>query len=288
MVGLFIKTGTVVQVKERDGRVDNRTWRDNDESVLYDGPLTVLVNELSASASEIFAAAIQDYKRGIIIGSTSTYGKGTVQRPIPFGKPIDMYSGRTEYGAVALTFQKFYRVNGGSTQLNGVVPDVIIPDTYEYLKIREKDNPSALPWDAIAKTDYQFWTSNVSTDLSVISKQMQQKIQTDPNLNLLQENLKWLSKNNESAINLKLNKYKDQQKQIVTTVNQNNNLIKLKEDLNVIALEADKDKFYNNPDKTKGIRYQEWLKFLKTDMHIEASVKVIQEISKSQVAFVKN
>jgi carboxyl-terminal processing protease len=288
MVGLFIKTGTVVQVKERDGRVDNRTWRDNDESVLYDGPLTVLVNELSASASEIFAAAIQDYKRGIIIGSTSTYGKGTVQRPIPFGKPIDMYSGRTEYGAVALTFQKFYRVNGGSTQLNGVVPDVIIPDTYEYLKIREKDNPSALPWDAIAKTDYQFWTSNVSTDLSVISKQMQQKIQTDPNLNLLQENLKWLSKNNESAINLKLNKYKDQQKQIVTTVNQNNNLIKLKEDLNVIALDADKDKFYNNPDKTKGIRYQEWLKFLKTDMHIEASVKVIQEISKSQVAFVKN
>jgi carboxyl-terminal processing protease len=85
-----------------------------------------------------------------------------------------------------------------------------------------------------------------------------------------------------------LDKYKDQQKQIVTTVNQNNNLIKLKEDLNVIALEADKDKFYNNADKTKGLRYQEWLKFLKTDMHIEASVKVIQEISKSQAAFVKN
>lgn len=288
MVGLFIKSGIVVQVKERDGKVDNFTWRDNDESVLYDGPLTVLVNELSASASEIFAAAIQDYKRGIIIGSTSTYGKGTVQRPIPFGKPIDMYSGRTEYGAVALTFQKFYRVNGGSTQLNGVVPDVIIPDSYEFLKLREKDNPNALPWDAIAKTNYQPWTSTISTDLSVISKQMQQKIQTDPNLNLLQENLKWLSKNNESAINLKLDKYKDQQKQIVTTVNQNTSLLKLKDDLTVVALEADKDKFYNNPDKTKGLRYQEWLKFLKTDMHIDASVKVIEEIAKSQTSFVKN
>lgn len=288
MVGLFIKSGTVVQVKERDGKVDNRTWRDNDESVLYDGPLTVLVNELSASASEIFAAAIQDYKRGIIIGSTSTYGKGTVQRPIPFGKPIDMYSGRTEYGAVALTFQKFYRVNGGSTQLNGVVPDVIIPDSYEFLKLREKDNPNALPWDAIAKTDYLPWSSNVSTDLAVISKQMQLKIQTDPNLNLLQENLKWLSKNNENAVNLKLEKYKAQQKQIVTTVNQNNNLLKLKDDLTVVALEADKDKFYNNPDKTKGLRYQEWLKFLKTDMHIDASVKVIQAIANSQISFVKN
>ena len=288
MVGLFIKSGTVVQVKERDGRVDNRTWRDNDESVLYDGPLTVLVNEFSASASEIFAAAIQDYKRGIIIGSSSTYGKGTVQRPIPFGKPIDMYSGRTEYGAVALTFQKFYRVNGGSTQLNGVVPDIIIPDTYEYLKIREKDNPNALPWDAIPKSDFQAWTNNGATDLSIISKQMQQKIQADPNLNLLQENLKWLSKNNESAINLQMDKYKSQQKQIVTTVNQNNSLIKLKEELNIVALEADKDKFYNNADKTKGLRYQEWLKFIKTDMHIDASVKVIQEISKSEAAFVKN
>ncbi|TAH08296.1 MAG: tail-specific protease [Sphingobacteriia bacterium] len=288
MVGLFIKSGTVVQVKERDGNVDNFTWRDNDESVLYDGPLTVLVNELSASASEIFAAAIQDYKRGIIIGSTSTYGKGTVQRPIPFGKPIDMYSGRTEYGAVALTFQKFYRVNGGSTQLNGVVPDVIIPDSYEYLKLREKDNPNALPWDAIAKTNYQPWTSTVSTDLSAISKQMQQKIKADPNLNLLQENLKWLSKNSEGAVNLKLDKYKDQQKQIVTTVNQNNSLLKLKDDLTVVALEADKDKFYKNPDKGKGIRYQEWLKFLKTDMYIDASVKVIEEIAKSQTAVVKN
>lgn len=288
MVGLFIKSGTVVQVKERDGSVDNRTWRDNDETVLYDGPLTVLVNEFSASASEIFAAAIQDYNRGIIIGSTSTYGKGTVQRPIPFGKPIDMYSGRTEYGAVALTFQKFYRVNGGSTQLNGVVPDVIIPDSYEYLKLREKDNPNALPWDAIAKTDYQPWISNASTDLSIISKQIQQKIQSDPNLNLLQENLKWLSKNTENAVNLKYDKYKAQQKQIVTTVNQNNSLLKLKDTLTVVALEVDKDKFYNNPDKTKGLRYQDWLKFLKTDMHIDASVKVIEEIAKSEAAVVKN
>ncbi len=288
MVGLFIKTGPVVQVKERDGRVDQQTWRDNDESVLYDGPLTVMVNELSASASEIFAAAIQDYKRGIVIGSSSTYGKGTVQRPIPFGRPIDFYSSRTDFGAVSLTFQKFYRVNGGSTQLKGVVPDIIMPDTYEYLKIREKDNPNSLPWDAIPQTAYQPWQGNAANHLSEIIKKEQTRISSDANLLLLQDNLKWLSKNGENPINLQIDQFKQMQKQITNTVNQNNNLLKLKTELRVQTLEADKDKFYNNPDKNKGIRYQEWLKLLKQDLQIDASVKIIQELATQQYNTVKN
>ncbi|MDP1972797.1 MAG: carboxy terminal-processing peptidase, partial [Sediminibacterium sp.] len=233
MVGLFIKTGPVVQVKERDGRVDQQTWRDNDESVLYDGPLTVMVNELSASASEIFAAAIQDYKRGIVIGSSSTYGKGTVQRPIPFGRPIDFYSSRTEFGAVSLTFQKFYRVNGGSTQLKGVVPDIIMPDSYEFLKIREKDNPNSLPWDAIPQTAYQTWQGIPTNNLTEIIKKEQFRISSDANLLLLQDNLKWLSKNNDNPINLKIDQFKQMQKQITNTVNQNNTLLKLKNELSV-------------------------------------------------------
>lgn len=288
MVGLFIKTGPVVQVKERDGRVDQQTWRDNDESVLYDGPLTVMVNELSASASEIFAAAIQDYKRGIVIGSSSTYGKGTVQRPIPFGRPIDFYSSRTEFGAVSLTFQKFYRVNGGSTQLKGVVPDIIMPDTYEYLKIREKDNPNSLPWDAIPQTAYQPWQGIESNNLTQIIKKEQTRISSDASLNLLQDNLKWLSKNSENPINLQIDQFKQMQKQITNTVNQNNNLLKLKSEMNVQTLEADKDKFYNNPDKNKGIRYQEWLKLLKQDLQIDASTKIIQELATHQYNTAKN
>lgn len=288
MVGLFIKTGPVVQVKERDGRVDQQTWRDNDESVLYDGPLTVMVNELSASASEIFAAAIQDYKRGIVIGSSSTYGKGTVQRPIPFGRPIDFYSTRTEFGAVSLTFQKFYRVNGGSTQLKGVVPDIIMPDTYEYLKIREKDNPNSLPWDAIPQTKYQTWEGVEANKLDAIIKNQQARIMSDENLILLQDNLKWLSKNGETPINLKIDQFKQMQKQIASTVTQNNNLLKLKSDLNVQAMEADKDKFYNNPDKNKGIRYQEWLKLLKQDLQIDAGIKIIQELALQQYNTVNN
>jgi carboxyl-terminal processing protease len=288
MVGLFIKTGPVVQVKERDGRVDQQTWRDNDESVLYDGPLTVMVNELSASASEIFAAAIQDYKRGIVIGSSSTYGKGTVQRPIPFGRPIDFYSTRTEFGAVSLTFQKFYRVNGGSTQLKGVVPDIIMPDTYEYLKIREKDNPNSLPWDAIPQTKYQAWDGVEANKLDGIIKNQQARILSDENLILLQNNLKWLTQNGENPINLQIDQFKQMQKQVTSTVTQNNNLLKLKSDLNVQAMEADNDKFYNNPDKNKGIRYQEWLKLLKQDLQIDAGIKIIKELALQQYNTVKN
>ncbi len=283
MVGLFIKNGVVVQVKEKNGAVDNVTWRDNDESVLYDGPLTVMVNELSASASEIFAAAIQDYKRGIVIGSSSTYGKGTVQRPIPLGRATDNYSGRTEYGAVTLTFQKFYRVNGGSTQLNGVVPDVIIPDSYEYLKFREKDNASALPWDAIAKVDYKPWQSDYTADLSAISKKVQDQIKADSTFSLVQSNLRWMAKNAEMPVSLKIDKYREQKKQINSSVNQNNQLLKLKTELDVSIMDVDNDKYYKNPDEIKGRRFQEWLKSLKTDMYIAESLKIVQEIAQSKL-----
>lgn len=177
MVGLFIKSGPVVQVKERSGRVDQNTWRDNDESVLYDGPLAVMVNEFSASASEIFAGAIQDYKRGVIIGSTSTYGKGTVQRQVPFGNRNDLFSGRTDMGAMTLTFQKFYRINGGSTQLKGVTPDIVLPDALEYYKGREKDNPGALPYDEIPKLNYQTWSSDFG--LESLAKKENERIQSN-------------------------------------------------------------------------------------------------------------
>ncbi len=284
MVGLFIKSGPVVQVKERSGRVDQNTWRDNDESVLYDGPLAVMVNEFSASASEIFAGAIQDYKRGVIIGSTSTYGKGTVQRQIPFGNRNDLFSGRTDMGAMTLTFQKFYRINGGSTQLKGVTPDIVLPDALEYYKGREKDNPGALPYDEIPKLNYQTWSNDFG--LESLAKKENERIQSNPSLNLLKSNLQWLAKNSELPVDLNLEKYRNRQQQIMSTVNQNNTLLKAKQDLNVSALAADKDKFYNNPDPSKGERYQAWLKFLKTDMHIDESVKIVSQMAHSQVQMV--
>src|SRR5882757_1056043 len=159
MAGYFVEQGPIVQVRDRDGKPS--IIPDHDKTVLYDGPFAVMVNELSASASEIFAAAIQDYHRGVIIGSTSTYGKGTVQRPYGLDKTLGFLDANSELGTLKLTLQKFYRINGGSTQLRGVTSDIILPDIYpdiyEYSKIREKDNPDALPWDEIPKADYTPW-----------------------------------------------------------------------------------------------------------------------------------
>src|SRR5215213_4356874 len=157
IAGLFIDQGPVVQVKDRDGKPT--VMRDKDNNVLYDGPLAVMVNEFSASASEIFAAAIQDYGRGVIIGSSSTYGKGTVQRPFGLDPETNFMSTNSDLGSLKLTLQKFYRVNGGSTQLKGVVPDVVVPDQYEYLQFREKDNEDAMKWDEISKANYTKWNS---------------------------------------------------------------------------------------------------------------------------------
>ncbi len=281
MVGLFINQGPVVQVRDKEGK--SSALNDKNAGAIYDGPLAVMVNELSASASEIFAAAIQDYKRGIIIGSSSTYGKGTVQKTVPFGKPIDFSSGRTEYGAVKLTFQKYYRINGGSVQLKGVTPDVVLPDAYEFYKIREKDNAASLPWDEITKVSYDTWNK---ADFTSVVKNENDKIAQNKSLNLLRENLSWLSKNAEMPVNLNLQKYKDMQKQIKATVSQNNSLLKIKEEMAVEAIKVDHDKFYNNPDKVKGERYQAWLKSIKTDMYVDETVKMVISLINTQTATV--
>jgi carboxyl-terminal processing protease len=272
MVGLFIKTGPVVQVKDKDGYIN--VLEDKNPDVLYNGPLVVMVNELSASASEIFAAAIQDYKRGIVVGSTSTYGKGTVQRNVPIGKPLDFFSGRTEFGAVKLTFQKFYRVNGGSTQLKGVTPDVVLPDVLEYYKIREKDNKTSLPWDEIKQAPVQPFTGYdgfVNT-----AKQM---VDTNASFKLIKENTAWLEKYTEAPVSLNIAQYKDFQKQIRTTNNQITALLKLTNKMDMSVPTADSVKYFNNPDKLKGERYKAWLEEQKKDFYIEEVAKIVVKMS---------
>jgi carboxyl-terminal processing protease len=276
MAGLFVDNGPIVQVKDRDNRAS--VLRDKDHGVLYSGPLEVMVNEFSASASEIFAAAIQDYNRGVIIGSTSTYGKGTVQRNIGLDDNGIFSLSNPDLGTIKLTLQKFYRINGGSTQLKGVSSDIVLPDNLEYLKVREKDDPDALPWDEIAKTDYTPW--NPGYDLKTIEQLSNQRLQNDPTFKMIQESSDWLAQQNDKQYSLKLDKYRKEQQKINSTVKQINNLMKLKDSLNVSALPDEATRWSNDKDKQQ--RFEQWIKGLRTDIYLDQAVKVMGDMINQQ------
>ncbi|GAB3253664.1 carboxy terminal-processing peptidase [Larkinella harenae] len=179
LTGLFISRGPVVQVKEATGDVEVQT--DPDPSVLYDGPLAVLVNRFSASASEIFAAAIQDYKRGIIIGS-QTYGKGTVQTMVDLNTWLKEPE---KVGQVKMTIAKFYRINGSSTQHKGVTPDIELPSAFSAEEYGESSQPSALPWDQIASTRFET-TRNLDDKLiTKLRDRYEQRVKSDSDLKQL-------------------------------------------------------------------------------------------------------
>ena len=276
MAGLFIEDGPIVQVKDRENKPS--VLKDKDKSVLYSGPLAVMVNEFSASASEIFAAAIQDYGRGVVIGSTSTYGKGTVQRNI--GLDQSFTGAASDLGTVKLTLQKFYRINGGSTQLKGVSSDIVLPDDLEFRKFREKDDPDALPWDEINKSPYTNW--NAGYDLKVIQQLANQRVENDPAFKLIKENSEWLAKQNDKQYSLQLEKYRKEQKALRTTYAQNETLTKLKEEkeMTVTALSNEENKFA--ADQTKQERFNQWLKNLRKDIYLDQAVKVVNDVISQQ------
>src|SRR5450432_572906 len=236
MVGLFIDQGPVVQVRDRDGKP--QVYNDRDKSVLYEGPLAVMVNEFSASASEIFAAAIQDYHRGVIIGSTTTYGKGTVQRNIPLDKNVGMNDPTVgQLGTVKLTLQKFYRINGGSTQLRGVASDIVLPDLYEHYKIREKDQVDALAWDEMPKADYSTW--KYAYDVNNIRSSSTLRTNTNSAFTTISANAAWLDKQNDKMFPLNLQVYQNEQKMIRATVKQIDSVTKLKVPMNIYTMPVD-------------------------------------------------
>jgi carboxyl-terminal processing protease len=272
MVGFFIEDGPIVQVKDRDGKP--QVYRDRDKSVLYDGPLAVMVNEFSASASEIFAAAIQDYNRGIIIGSTTTYGKGTVQRNIGLDKTLGLLEPNSELGTIKLTLQKFYRINGGSTQLRGVSSDITLPDVLEYSPLREKNNPDALPWDEIQKADYRNW--RYSLDLSPIKQASNARISSNTAFNMIRENGEWLAKVNDKVYTLNLKKYMNEQREIKNRVKEIDSLSKMPAEVEVEPLTEDVKKL--EYDEGKSERFKQWIKNLRSDIYLDESVKVINDM----------
>ena len=287
IAGLFIKEGPIVQVKSKmEGQ---EVLKDTDPSVLWDGPLVILVNELSASASEILAAAMQDYKRAIIIGSKQTYGKGTVQNVLDLNRWV-RNSDLGDLGALKITTQKFYRVNGGSTQLEGVKSDVVVPDKFSYIDIGEKDQENPLPWDQIDAANYKIWDGYVGFEKTLSNSKL--RMAQNPHLKLIQENAEWIrEQRNENSFPLSYEEYAAEMESNEVQAKKFNKISEYESNLTYESLPYEKDLF--TTDTILAEKRQRWHQNLSSDIYMEEAVNVLEDmktnnIKKTGVAQMKN
>lgn len=286
MAGLFIKDGPIVQVRSAGKEKD--IYEDKDERIQWDGPLVILVNELSASASEILAAAMQDYKRAVVIGSEQTFGKGTVQNVIPL-ENIVRSNDYGDLGAIKLTTQKFYRINGGSTQLEGVKSDVVVPDRYSYIDLGERDQNNPLGWDKITPANFELWDGYIDYEATIANSS--KRMQANPQIKLIEENARWL---------------KEQQDETVVSLNYQEYLREVKEDkeksayfkrisdydsrLSFKSLGYEQELFTQDPVLRE--KRDRWHQNLARDVYVEEAINVLQDlkinnIENSKLASVK-
>ena len=272
MAGMFIKNGPVVQVKYFDK--EKQVLSDRDRSVLWTGPLVILVNEGSASASEILAAAMQDYKRAIIIGGNQTWGKGTVQNVFPLNR---MVRGNTngDLGALRYTTQKYYRINGGSVQLEGVKSDINVPYRYKYLDFGEKDSENPLEWDEIDNVDYTTWQSNFDFDQAI--QKSKDRMSNNEYLKLVDENAKWIKAvRDDKLINLNYDKFKKELEENLSETKKFDALNDFSMDFNFKSLPYEIDLI--EKDSVLGIKRKRWHKSLNKDVYIDEALNVLSDL----------
>ena len=272
MAGMFIESGPVVQVKYFDK--EKQVLRDRDRSILWKGPLVILVNEGSASASEILAAAMQDYNRAIIIGGNQTWGKGTVQNVFPLNR---MVRGNTkgDLGALRYTTQKYYRVNGGSVQLEGVKSDINLPFRYKYLDFGEKDSENPLQWDEIENINYKKWNSNFDFDFAI--KNSQKRMKQSEHLKLVDENAKWIKDVREKKIfNLNYQKFRSELEENIKTTDKFKKLDNFSLDYSFKSLPYESQMIEN--DSVLGTKRERWHKSLNKDIYIGEALNVLSDL----------
>lgn len=272
MAGLFIKDGPIVQV--RSSGSDRDVYEDKDERIQWDGPLVILVNELSASASEILAAAMQDYKRAIVIGSKQTFGKGTVQNVIPL-ENIVRGNEYGDLGAIKLTTQKFYRINGGSTQLEGVKSDVIVPDKYSYIDLGEKDQQNPLAWDEIPPARYEPWNGYIDFEATIASSK--ERMSNNPQIKLIEENAKWLKEQQEeTTISLKYDLYKEEEEKDRARSRYFRSITEYDSKLTFQSLKYEEALFLEDPVLEE--KRDRWHKDLAKDVYVEEAINVLEDL----------
>ena len=274
MVGLFIDKGPVVQVRGRDGEL--QVLSDETEGTVYDGPLVVMVNEYSASASEILAAAIQDYNRGIIVGSNSSFGKGTVQRFYDLDRFLSgEYLKFKPLGAVKITTQKFYRINGGSTQLHGVTPDIIIPDLYTFIETGEKEQEYVMDWDQISPVEFTPWKS--TWQLDEIQAMNSRSISESPVFSEVEKMAyKVKSDRENTVVSLKLEDYRKTQEELNKESDKFEKLFVSIDGFGILTMPSDLALISGDSVKLK--MNENYIEALQSDNYVYQAMDIVEEM----------
>ena len=272
MTGLFIERGPIVQVKSTGNR--KQILYDKDPQVVWDGPLVILMNKMSASASEILAGALQDYNRAVIIGNEKSFGKGTVQNVIDLNRFISNSS--YDLGALKITTDKFYRINGESVQLEGVKSDIVIPDSYKYIFNGEKDEKNPLQWDKITPANFDKWAKR--DYLNKISSENQSRIDSDDYYLLINDRAQWLKdQQSKKTISLNFNSYNS----FLTKQREKNkrfeSLNKYENTLNFKLLKTEKQYIMSNKELLSS--RNRWHRNLTKDLYLEEGVKALEMLS---------
>jgi carboxyl-terminal processing protease len=273
MVGHFITTGPVVQVRKKGGKTD--VYPDQNPEMVYDGPMAVLVNRNSASASEIFAAAMQDYKRAVIVGSPSTFGKGTVQQFLDLDNYLlPEFDTIKPLGAVKVTMQKFYRINGGATQLRGVIPDVVLPDAYSQIETGEKELDFPMPWDEISPADYK--TFNY-IDYEKIRKKSEERVKKNKSFALVDEEAGYFkSRKDDSKYSLNLEQFRADEKKNKDEYKKFEDLKTEIKGFEASLLKVDIERMEN--DTSRLSKEKKWAENLQKDFYIYETSNMLNDL----------
>ncbi|WP_236611998.1 carboxy terminal-processing peptidase [Psychroflexus gondwanensis] len=273
IAGFFIENGPVVQV--RDAKNNTEVLKDTDADVIWDKPLVILVNELSASASEILAAAMQDYNRAVVIGSKQTYGKGTVQNVVDLNRWM-RNSSFGDMGALKITTQKFYRINGGSTQLKGVESDVAVPDRYSYIDIGERDYENPMPWDKIAPADYKTWRGYSNLEKVIASSR--DRLSDNAQIKLIDENAKWINaQRNQNSYSLNYANYDREMAEVKNMSEKFDKINNYKTDLTYSSLPYEESLMAQDSSLTQ--KRKRWHESLSKDVYVQEAINVLQDLN---------
>ncbi len=275
MSGLFIEDGPIVQVQDRVKKA--RVYKDRDPEVKYNGPMIVMVNQHSASASEILAAALQDYKRAVIVGSDATFGKGTVQRFENLDRYIKGYEDVKPLGQLKITMQKFYRVNGGSTQLNGVNADIVLPDAYSYIESGEKEYDHPIEWSEIEAVEFDQGVFRVENIDELVQKS-KERIASNETFQLIDENAMRLKETRESnTFPLEYESYKAFLDQREEQAERFKDIMDDKIE-NLMIRNLDVDLEYIDLDESRQARNEDWIKNLNKDVYVEEALHIMKDL----------